>query len=376
MSFAEARPRSAAEAWWWSLDRVALALIVALAAVGVLLSLAAGPAAAARLGLSDPFHFVVRHAVHLSVAGAILIAVSTLSARDARRVAVLALLVAAPALLAALLWGVEVNGARRWLTFGPVSVQPVEFAKPAFIVTAAWLIAEERRGAGPPGLAVSGGMLAVLAALLLAQPDVGQTALLAAVFAGLVFLGGASWRVLAGLAAALAAVAAAVAVSAPHVVTRLLVFWRPEAGAGYQLERGLEAVRRGGLFGVGPGEGEVKHQLPDAHTDFVFAVAAEEFGALLCIAVLAAFAILTMRVLRRARDLVDPTAGLAASGLALLIAVQALINMAVNLGVIPTKGMTLPFMSYGGSSLVAMGLTAGLILAFTRRRPGAYAPAG
>ena len=341
MSVAERRPESAVAVWWWSLDRTALFFILVLFGVGGVLSMTAGPAAAARLDIADPFFFPARHSVYAAIALTVMVAVSTVEIVTARRLAIVLWGSSVVALLGTVLVGVEMNGAKRWLGGGGFTVQPVEFVKPAFVVAAAWLLSEGRKVDGPPATLICFAGLGVVAGLLLLQPDVGQTALITAVFGVLLFLNGASWRLLGGLTA-LGAVAGAAAFSAlPYVRGRIMSFVGAQEGDRYQLEHALEAVRQGGPFGVGPGEGDVIEDLPDAHTDFVFVAAAEEFGAVFCVAIIAVFALLTMRVLRRAADLVDPMARLAASGLVVLIALQALINLSVNLGVAPPKGMTL-----------------------------------
>jgi cell division protein FtsW len=356
--------------WWREVDRVALAAMIGLLAAGLLCSLAASPAAAARLGIEDPFHFLVRHAVFSAVSLALIVLVSMLDATTARRLAVLALLGSLVLLTATLFAGTEVNAARRWLRFGGLSFQPVEIAKPAFVVAAAWVLAEGRR-AGGRAWAIAGLVatlaFATIAALLLAQPDFGQTVLLAAVFTGLAFLAGAPWMLMATLAVAGAALAAGAYLMLPHVAARVQAFLSPELG--YQTGQALAAIRHGGLLGVGPGEGLVKRSLPDAHTDYVFAVAGEEFGVIFLLGLIGLIGTVVVRLLTRARLRPGDTASLAAGGIALLIGVQALINVAVNLNLAPPKGMTLPFVSYGGSSLAALGFAGGLALAFTRR-PG------
>jgi cell division protein FtsW len=356
--------------WWREVDRVALAAIAGLLAAGLLCSLASSPAAAARLGIDDPFYFIKRHAVFASAAMAVTLAASMLEPLRARRLAVLAFVIMLVLVAATLFAGTEVNAARRWLRFAGFSVQPSEFAKPAFIVTTAWLLAAGRTSGATAGAAgAAAGSFAIFAALLLAQPDFGQTMLIALVFAGLAFLAGAPWRLLGAGALGMAAIAGGAALALPHVLVRIRTFLSAEVG--YQTGQALEAIRRGGLFGVGPGEGLVKRTLPDAHTDFIFAVASEEFGLVFTLGLVGLIATLVLRVLLRARRL-EPdgprsASALAAGGLALMIGLQALINVAVNLNLAPPKGMTLPFVSYGGSSLLALGLSGGLALAFTRR---------
>lgn len=376
---AAARPRAEAAlrepaalsgllAWWRSVDHVALAAIAGLLGAGLLCSLAASPAATARLGVADPFYFLGRHAVFASVSFIAVVATSMLSPTRARRLCVIGLAGAFVLLTLTLFVGVEVNHARRWLRVLGFSLQSSEFAKPAFIVTAAWLLAEGRRTDAFAGAALAAAVLCgALGALLLAEPDFGQTVLLATAFAGVVFLAGAPWRWLAALGGAGAGLAGAAYALLPHVRARVEAFFSPDEG--YQIGTALSAIRNGGFFGVGPGEGVVKRSLPDAHTDFVFAVAAEEFGLVFSLLVIALLATYVVRTLARANAIADATPRLAAAGIALLIGGQALINIAVNLSLIPPKGMTLPFVSYGGSSLLALGLAGGLSLAFTRQAP-------
>ncbi|MGD2134296.1 MAG: putative peptidoglycan glycosyltransferase FtsW [Maricaulaceae bacterium] len=354
--------------WWSSVDRVALAAMSALLAAGLLCSMAASPSAADRFGIDAPFWFVMRQAVFAAASLGAIVVTSMFDPTRARRLAILALLACFVLLLITLFAGSETNAAKRWIRFGGYSLQPSEFAKPAFVVTAAWLLARGRETGAFAGAAIACAMLfAALATLLLLQPDFGQTVLLAGVLLGLTFLSGAPARVLAGLGALGGGIAAAAYFTQPHVAARVQAFFAPEPG--YQTGLALEAIARGGLFGVGPGEGTVKHALPDAHTDFIFAVAAEEFGLLFTLGLIGLIGLVVVRILVRAAGERDEVRRLAAGGLALMIGAQALINLAVNLNLIPPKGMTLPFVSYGGSSLLALGLTGGLALAFTRRDP-------
>jgi len=361
--------------WWRGIDRTFLFTVLTLIATGLILALAASPAAAERVGEDDPFHFLYRQGVFAGLSLFGVLAVSTLDARNARRLAVLALVSALILMVATLAIGYEVKGAQRWLRIGSFSLQPSEFLKPGLIVTAAWLFAEEKRGAPIPGRLIAVGLFLVAVALLMAQPDFGQSVLLALVFGGVFFASGLSWAWVALFGAFGAGGAGLAYLFLPHVATRVDTFLNPEGGDNYQVEQAREAIGRGGLIGVGPGEGEVKHQLPDAHTDFIFSVAAEEFGLMASLSLIALFSILVARAWTQAMRLTDHFSQLAVSGLALQFALQALINISVNLNLIPPKGMTLPFLSYGGSSMLALAFSAGLVLAFTRRRPGAYAQA-
>lgn len=358
--------------WWRGVDRTLLFTILALIVTGLLLSMAASPAAADRLGYSDPFHFIYRQGVFATLSVAGLLFVSSLSAKGARRLAALALLGSLVLMLALPFIGHEVKGATRWIRIGSFGLQPSEFLKPALIVTAAWLFAEEKRGAPIPGRIIAFGIYLFAVALLMIQPDFGQTVLLTLCFGGVFFISGLSWIWVVGLGGLAAAGSAAAYMTFPHIASRVDRFINPESGDNYQIERAVEAISRGGVAGVGPGEGEVKHFLPDAHTDFIFSVAAEEFGLLASLSIIGLFSIFVIRAWMQAMRLTDHFAQLAVAGLGLQFGLQALVNIAVNLNLIPPKGMTLPFVSYGGSSMLALAFGAGLLLAFTRRRPGAY----
>jgi cell division protein FtsW len=271
-------------------------------------------------------------------------------------------------MVAALLVGPEIKGAHRWLVFGPLSVQPSEFVKPAFVVLAAAALAERNRVAGFPGLAVASTLFAVVAVLLVLQPDFGQTLLLSMVFAGLLFLVGMRWYWMAAIGGLGLAGAVGAYLLVPHVASRIDRFIDPDAGDRFQVNTALNAFMHGGITGVGPGEGELKVRLPDAHTDFIFAVAAEEFGLAVCVGLVLLFGVVIWRTLQRAQEETDHFIQLASAGLAMLFGLQALINVAVSLNLMPAKGMTLPFVSYGGSSMLAMAVTIGMLLALTRQR--------
>lgn len=361
--------RSLLGQWWWTVDRWMLVGVLALMATGALLSLAASPAISIRLGV-EPFYFVWRHFAFLIPAGLILFGASLLNVRQVRRLAGAVFVMSYILTLLTLWLGPEIKGATRWLDFGLLSLQPSEFLKPSFVVIAAWLYAEHSRGEGLHGHAIVVGLLALVVGALVFQPDVGQVMLLVAVWAGLFFTAGMSWVWM----SALGLVATAGAISAytylPHVAYRVDRFLNPHGGDNFQVERALEAVTRGGFFGRGPGEGEVKRILPDAHSDFIFAVAAEEYGIIVCLFLLAIFGFVVLRGLMKSFEESDQFVQLASAGLVMLFGLQVLINVAVNVNLLPAKGMTLPFISYGGSSLLASGLTMGMLLALTRRRVG------
>jgi cell division protein FtsW len=357
--------------WWWSIDRLILTALVALMVSGVVLLMAGGPPVAERLGLST-FHFVNRQAAYLGAAMVIFLGVSLMTPRQVRRAALLIYLGSVVMVVATLYFGVEVKGAKRWLTLGPLgSVQPSEFLKPAFVVMAAWAFAEGMRRPDLPGTILALLLLPITIVPLVLQPDFGQTMLVSLVWCGLFFVAGLHWFWVVGLGG-VGAVGIVVAYElVPHVRARIERFMDKGSGDSFQVDTALESFAQGGWLGKGPGEGTVKRILPDAHTDFIFAVTAEEFGIVVCMLLVALFAVIVIRALFVAQKAEDPFVRLAVTGLALLFGIQAAINMMVNLHMMPAKGMTLPFISYGGSSLLSLAVGMGFLLALTRRRPRA-----
>lgn len=366
-----AAPRLSPAAILAGLDRAILLNTVALVILGLVVSMAASPAAAARMNIDASFHFAARHAAFVVVGALVLLAAASLSPVGVRRAGAILFVVSLPLLVAAGLTQ-EVKGAARWIDLGPVSLQPSEVLKPALVVVWAWMLSERIKSPSFPGVTVCLSLFVLAAALLLWQPDVGQTSLLAMALAAMLFLAGAPWRWVAGGAAGAVVFAVGAYAAFPHVRARVGAWLQPEGDAGYQIGKSLEAIASGGLFGRGPGEGEVKLDLPDAHADFLFAVAAEEFGLIAALLIIGLFAALVLRGLSRASRLLDPFSQLAAAGLVLLLAGQAAVHIAVNMSLIPAKGMTLPLVSYGGSSMLSACLTLGFVLALTRARPGAY----
>ena len=355
-------------AWWWTVDRLMLAALIVLMLAGIVLSLAASPPVAARLGL-EPFYFVNRHILYLIPTLVLLLATSLLSARNIRRVALVVFIVSLLLIVATLLFGAEVKGARRWIVILGVNIQPSEFLKPAFVILIAWLFGESaRRPEMPSNTAALALLLAAVGALVL-QPDFGQTMLIMLVWGTLFFLAGMRMVWVVGLGGTAAVGLAVAYATVPHVARRIQRFMDPASGDTFNVDQALESFWRGGWFGRGPGEGTIKRILPEAHTDFVFAVAAEEFGIVLCLVLLALYAFIVLRALRRALADEDPFRRFAAAGLAILFGLQSAINMAVNLHLIPAKGMTLPFISYGGSSMISLAYGMGMLLALTRERP-------
>jgi cell division protein FtsW len=366
--------RSPLGVWWWTVDRWMLGVLAILIAIGVTLAFAASPAAAARMNVGDPFHFAVRQCVFAAGAVIILVSVSMLEVRGIRRAAFFIWLAAIAVMVALPFMGHNAKGATRWLEFGGFSLQPSEFMKPALVILVAWMFSEGQKGKGVPGVSIAFGLYAISVALLLIQPDVGQTVLITVAFGAAFWMAGVplSWVMLLG-GVAVAGLSSTYFLL-PHVHSRVEKFISPDSSDTHQVDAAAIAQAAGGLFGRGPGEGIMKRHVPDLHTDFIYSVGAEEFGLVFSLLLIALFAFVVVRGLYRAMKLSDPFEQVAAAGLFVLVGQQAFINIAVNLNMIPTKGMTLPFISYGGSSMLAMGLTLGMALALTRRRPGAYTP--
>lgn len=360
--------RSRLGQWWFTVDHALLFAIFVLAGAGLVLSLAASPAVAIKKGLA-PFHFAERHVVFLGVSLIIMLAVSLLDRVAVRRLSLIIFALSLAGLVAVLLTGHEINGARRWLSIAGASLQPSELAKPCFIVLTGWLMAEARQRSDMPAMALAVVLLAAVVGLLVLQPDVGQTTLVSLVWMAQFFLSGQPVVAAAALGGIGAVGLGSAYFTYPHVAARIDRFLFPGVGENTQVERAIRSFTEGGFLGRGPGEGTIKTVLPDAHTDFIFAVVAEEYGVIACLALLALFAFLTLRALSAASREPDAATRLAIQGLAILFGLQALINMAVNVGLMPAKGMTLPFISAGGSSMIGIGLTLGMLLALTRRLP-------
>ena len=370
MKFSRA-DRSRLAEWWFTVDHVLLYAILIVVATGLVLSIAASPAVALKKGF-HAYYFVERH-VFFSAAGlVIMLAVSLLDPISVRRLSLFVLAVSFVGLIAVYFAGEEINGARRWLSIEGHSVQPSEFAKPAFVVVSAWLLAEARRRPDMPAMLIAIILFALFAMLLVVQPDVGQTMLITVVWIAMYFVSGAAVKGAAVLAAVGVAGLYGAYLYFPHVAARFDRFFDPQNTSDYsQGARAIQSFVEGGFLGRGPGEGTIKTSLPDAHTDYIFAVVAEEYGAIACLALLALFAFVVLRGLRHAEHEPDPPIRLGIIGLSLIFGSQALINMGVNVGLLPAKGMTLPFLSAGGSSMLAISLTLGMLLALTRHRPDA-----
>ncbi|MFN7902119.1 MAG: FtsW/RodA/SpoVE family cell cycle protein [Holosporales bacterium] len=355
--------------WWWTVDRKLLALLLVLMGIGVILLFAASPAVAEGHRLS-PYYFIVRQMLMLPVAMLVLVGVSMLPPKQVRRLAAVGLVVTLAALVVTLFIAVEVKGARRWISVAGFSLQASEFAKPMLAVTTAWMLAEWARNPVFPGRLAAFTLYIVTAGLIIAQPDFGMTVVLSAVWWGQFFLAGMPlvWLVIFVPAVGVMGVAAYHLLS--HVKSRVDRFLSPDAGDTYQIDQSVRAINEGGWLGVGPGEGRIKNVLPDAHADFIFAVAAEEFGVIACSLLIILVVAIFWRGMRLALVQKNMFMLLAVGGILIQFGVQAFINIASTVHLIPTKGMTLPFISYGGSSLLAVAFGMGVVLALTRRGAG------
>ncbi len=354
--------------WWWTIDKGLLASLLLLLAVGMVLSFAASPPVAERLGLG-PWHFIIRHGLFTIPAVVVLVATSLLSQRAARISAIVVLLGSLVLLWLTLRFGVEVKGAKRWISAFGQTIQPSEFVKPAFAVIGAWLFAESMKQKGMPARSLATAIMLAIVGGLLLQPDIGQTALVLATWAALLFLSGISWFWIFGLMLAGVGGLFGAYMFFPHFARRIDTFINPEGGNTYQVDKALNSLLEGGWFGRGPGESVAKKFIPDAHADYVFSAAAGEFGLLFCLCLVALIAFIVIRALLSAQRQSSLFARLGASTLAIQFGLQSAINLAVNLNLIPPKGMTLPFVSYGGTSMVAIAFGAGLMLALTRKKP-------
>ncbi|TDL81978.1 cell division protein FtsW [Palleronia sediminis] len=355
--------------WWGTLDRWTLGCVLALFGIGLMVGFAASPPLAERNGLPN-FYFVQRQAVFGLAALAVMVVITMMSPQLVRRLAVIGFLLSFAALVGLPFAGTDFGkGAVRWYSLGFGSVQPSEFLKPGFVVVAAWMISASFEPGGPPGRLMSLAMTLVIVGFLALQPDFGQACLVLFAWGVMYFVAGAPIVLLAGLAGGVALMGTVAYSNSEHFARRIDGFLSPDVDPRTQLGYATNAIQEGGFFGVGVGEGQVKWSLPDAHTDFIIAVAAEEYGLLLVLAILGLYAVVLVRSLMRLVRERDPFIRLAGTGLACAVAVQAMVNMGVAVRLLPAKGMTLPFVSYGGSSVIATGIAMGMLMAFTRTRP-------
>lgn len=361
--------QSALGRWWWTVDRVLLAAFTALIIFGVVLVAAASPPVAERIGLAT-HHFTVRHLIVMVPAIMMMLGVSVLSPRNIWRFASLMLLGSVVAMIAVLLVGSEIKGAQRWIHLPGFSLQPSEFVKPAFAVTAAWFIARQKDMPHFPGNRIAAALYGVILILLLLQPDLGMTVVLTTIYGALIFLSGFPFWWLMAFGFGAVGLLFGAYFMFDHVHSRINRFLDPASGDNYQVQKSLEAFQNGGLLGTGPGQGTVKLGLPDAHADFIFAVAGEELGLLVTLVLLGLFAFVILRGMSRVMDNPDIFPLLATAGLLVMFGFQALIHMGSSVNLLPAKGMTLPFISYGGSSFLAMAISMGMVLGLTRKQSG------
>lgn len=362
--------------WWKSVDRWSLGAVLALIATGIVLGLAASPPLSAKNDLAT-YHYVIRHVIFAAVGLSALIVLSMMTTRALRRLGIILFVVflVATALLPWL--GTDYGkGAVRWFSLGVVSLQPSEFLKPAFAIFAAWLMAGATERYGPPGRTITGIFAAGIAVMLALQPDFGQAMLVLSLWAAMVFVSGAPVALMLGFGLLVAAGGAFAYLNSGHVARRIDAYLAGGVDPHSQLAYAQAAIREGGLFGAGAAQGQVKWALPDAHTDFIIAVAAEEFGLVLTLCILALYLFITLRALSRLLEEKNPFIRLAGTGLAVLFGLQAFINCSVAIRLLPAKGMTLPFISYGGSSMMAAALVIGVLLALTRERNSNTRPRG
>ena len=367
MKFFSRTDKSFLGQWWWTVDRVTLALLLTICLFGIVLVTAASPSVAERINTS-PNHFIIRHMVFLVPSVLLLVGLSMANIQQVWRISVIVLGAALFMMVLVPIIGDEVKGAQRWIGIGPFSIQPSELAKPAFIVVAAWLIARQKEKPEFPGIVFAAGLYGFTVLLLVLQPDMGMTFIVTASFFAIIFLAGLPfrWIILLMILAVGAAVAAYF--SFDHVQSRFDRFINPEKGDTYQITQSLSAFRHGGLLGTGAGQGTVKMHIPDSHADFIFAVAGEELGMIMTVLLVGLYAYVIIRGYNRIMDTDNIFIILASGGILTLFGLQALINMGSSIHLLPTKGMTLPFISYGGSSLLSSGIGMGMMLALTRRQ--------
>ena len=355
--------------WWRTIDKWTLTAILVLFGIGLLLGLAASVPLASRNNL-PPFYYVQRQAMFGAVGLVTMVALSMLSPVMVRRIGVLGFAFSLVALMLLPALGTDFGkGAVRWFSFGFASVQPSEFLKPGFIIVIAWLMAASADLGGPPGKSISFALLLVITAFLAMQPDFGQAMLMIFGWGVVYFVAGAPMFLIVGVLGLIGVGGFAAYSTSEHFARRIDGFLTPDIDPRSQIGYATNAIQEGGFFGVGLGEGQVKWTLPDAHTDFIIAVAAEEYGLILVLVILALYATVVIRSLYRLTKERDPFVRLAGTGLACILGVQAMINMGVAVRLLPAKGMTLPFVSNGGSSVIAAGITVGMLLAMTRARP-------
>ena len=352
--------------WWWQIDRSLLLFFALLMIMGIILIGAAGSAVAVRIGV-DHAHFLVRHVMFLCLAIVMMFVTALQDEKTIRRWGMIIFCLGILGCIAAQFYGADVKGAKRWLYLGPLTVQPSEFLKPSFFIVSAWLLSLKKEVSGYWGLIASIGLWVLSVGLLMIQPDLGMTFVLSAVWGIQIFLVGLPiWIILVSLPLFGVGVVA-IYYAFPHVASRVDRFLDSGSGDTYQVDKSMEAFANGGWFGAGPGHGEVIRHLPDAHADFIFSVAAEEMGLIAVLAIIFIYVFVLFRSSRNIRNCKNMFIVLVVTSLASQLALQAIVHMGSSEHLLPTKGMTLPFLSYGGSSLISFGMIAGVLLALTRK---------
>ncbi|MFZ4541038.1 MAG: putative lipid II flippase FtsW [Rickettsiales bacterium] len=359
--------------WWFTVDRTTFFCVMMLICIGFFLVMAGSPPVARRLGYAD-FYFVSRHQIFLGISTVVMVIISMMESDKIRKLAMLGFIISFVLMLLLPLIGYENKGSTRWMHFAGMSIQPSEFMKPCFAVMLAWIFSLRISQPDFPAYRVAIAMYAVVALLLIIQPDFGMTVTISGMFAVQLFLAGLSFLWVGGMAIGGIALFFGAYYALPHVASRIDRFLDPSSGDNYQVEKSLEAFKGGGWFGRGPGEGVVKQHIPDSHTDFIFSVAGEEFGMLFCLLIVFLFAVIVVRGFLRMGQEQDRFRMIAVGGLLAEFGIQSIVNMGVAVNLLPAKGMTLPFLSYGGSSLVAMAGGMGMMLALTRKRFGQPKP--
>lgn len=367
MHFLSRANKSIVSEWWWTVDRILLVLFFILMVLGVVLVATASPPVASRIGLGE-YHFTLRHLIVLGPSFLIMVAISFLDTKLVWRLSLVLLIGSILASTYVLFFGMEIKGAQRWIHFPGFSLQPSEFVKPAFIVVVSWLIASQKEKQTLPVIRIAGGLYVLIVALLVMQPDMGMTFVITFCFMAIIFTAGLPFRYVAILS--LVAVGSLVIAyyNFSHFQSRIDRFLDPSAGDTFQIDQSLQAIRNGGLLGTGPAQGTVKLNLPDAHADFIFSVAAEELGLLFVVFLVALYGYVVLRGFSKLMEQDDFFILLASSGLLVMFGLQAFIHMGSSLHLLPTKGMTLPFISYGGSSLLSTSIAMGILLSLIRRR--------
>ena len=352
--------------WWWTVDKKLLIAVSGLMLLGIFLTFSASPSVATRVGFGS-YHYIYRQCFFVPLAFIIMLAISMQNLKFIRRFASIAFLIALLLTIMTLFWGQETKGAYRWIRIFGFSLQPSEFLKPTFAIVAAWLFDSQKQYPEIPGAWLSAGLFALTAFILLKQPDIGMTFVVSAIWFFQLFLNGLPivWIVLA--CAGAVGGAFILYFTFPHFHTRIQQFITSENELSYQVQKAFAAFQSGHFLGRGPGEGVAKLSIPDAHTDFIFAVAAEEFGFILCALIIAVYAFIVIRSMLISMKDKNYFIILSAAGLAASFGLQGIINMASSMHLMPTKGMTLPFVSYGGSSVIASAMGIGMLLAITRK---------